>query len=136
MLGISLLQYIHKQAQLLHGDSIPGCLGLLLHAGHFVTPVHPQAGPGSLEWNLHGAIAGRVAPDPAVRSALPAAGGKRSQPGCHRPFQNGSERESDGTATFTQLSSPAEPRGTRRWSPPSAWPSTADTAGSYTPGRG
>src|ERR1017187_3048949 len=43
----------------------------------------------------------------------------------------GSERESDGTATFTQLSSPAEPRGTRRWSPPSAWPSTADTAGSY-----
>src|ERR1039458_9463888 len=34
----------------------------------------------------------------------------------------GSERESDETATFTQLSSPAEPRGTRRWSPPSAWP--------------
>src|ERR1035438_9890920 len=31
----------------------------------------------------------------------------------------GSERESDETATFTQLSSPAEPRGTRRWSPPS-----------------
>ena len=30
--------------------------------------------------------------------------------------KNGSERESDGTATFTQLSSPAEPRGTRRWS--------------------
>src|ERR1039458_10737685 len=26
----------------------------------------------------------------------------------------GSERESDETATFTQLSSPAEPRGTRR----------------------
>src|ERR1035438_9019331 len=26
--------------------------------------------------------------------------------------KNGSERESDGTATFTQLSSPAEPRGT------------------------
>src|ERR1039457_5020482 len=48
----------------------------------------------------------------------------------------GSERESDETATFTQLSSPAEPRGTRRWSPPSAWPSTADTAGSYSPGRG
>src|ERR1035438_9153255 len=49
---------------------------------------------------------------------------------------SGSERESDETATFTQLSSPAEPRGTRRWSPPSAWPSTADTAGSYSPGRG
>src|ERR1035438_6769523 len=48
----------------------------------------------------------------------------------------GSERESDETATFTQLSSPAEPRGTRCWSPPSAWPSTADTAGSYSPGRG
>src|ERR1035438_2485363 len=50
--------------------------------------------------------------------------------------KSGSERESDETATFTQLSSPAEPRGTRRWSPPSAWPSTADTAGSYSPGRG
>ena len=48
----------------------------------------------------------------------------------------GSERESDETATFTQLSSPAEPRGTRRWLPPSAWPSTADIAGSYSPGRG
>src|ERR1039457_4744554 len=46
-------------------------------------------------------------------------------------LNGGSERESDETATFTQLSSPAEPRGTRRWSPPSAWPSTADTAGSY-----
>jgi hypothetical protein len=45
----------------------------------------------------------------------------------------GSERESDGRATFTQLSSPAEPRGTRRCSLPSAWPSTTDTAGSYTP---
>src|ERR1035438_10522219 len=54
--------------------------------------------------------------------------------GAHIIF--GSERESDGTATFTQLSSPAEPRGTRRWSPPSAWPSTADTAGSYSPGHG
>src|ERR1039457_4085569 len=53
-----------------------------------------------------------------------------------RRTENGSERESDETATFTQLSSPAEPRGTRRWSPPSAWPSTADTAGSYSPGRG
>src|ERR1039457_2082794 len=50
--------------------------------------------------------------------------------------KKGSERESDETATFTQLSSPAEPRGTRCWSPPSAWPSTADTAGSYSPGRG
>src|ERR1017187_433083 len=60
--------------------------------------------------------------------------------GSRRPrvedWKLGSERESDETATFTQLSSPAEPRGTRRWSPPSAWPSTADTAGSYSPGRG
>ena len=39
----------------------------------------------------------------------------------------GSERESDETATFTQLSSPAELRGTRRWSPPSAWPWMNDT---------
>jgi site-specific DNA-methyltransferase (adenine-specific) len=51
-------------------------------------------------------------------------------------IKTGSERESDGTATFTLLSSFAETRGTRRWSPPSAWPSTTDSAGSYSPGRG
>src|ERR1022692_1564397 len=43
--------------------------------------------------------------------------------------KNGSERESDGPATFTQLASPAEPRGTRRWLRPSAWPSTTDGRG-------
>src|ERR1017187_1991158 len=43
--------------------------------------------------------------------------------------KNGSERESDGRATFTQLASPAEPRGTRRWLRPSAWPSTTDGRG-------
>ena len=55
--------------------------------------------------------------------------------GLHQSL-NGSERESDGTATFTLLSSFAETRGTRRWSPPSAWPSTTSSAGSYSPGRG